>query len=520
MDHSLASLPAQTRATGRGSAVFWLCCAEGDQTVLLKHLRAAGVRQAGRAKVKRSVYYDTGRRKLLRAGYRLSVRAEGRRRFQDIEVSDGSVHSIAISDGATDGVPSRAALAGTPLEGILGERAAGKLKPVFAVDIQRRSGIVDRADSSIAASFDTGAIAGDGVFAPICELRLELVSGAPDGLFDCARELGSAVPLTLTLRPLGERGFLLLPGRTDRAMGGRLVELRDAMTAREAADAVCRSCAAALLDSVAQLSLGGGRDALHRTRIGLRRLRALLWFLKSVLGAQVAILSGRLRQLAQFLGGARELDVFCDQLLAPLRRDNPDAPGIEALFETFDRRRQEAHEKVLAFVRSPAMLDFSLDIVDGLAALSSSGPFANESPQFRDRDVAAFARDRLHSRLRAFLKKSRYLRHCAPDRQHGIRVRAKKLRYAAEAFEPVIGAKHGREMTAWLVQLQDLLGELNDARVNHAIALAYAREKAGEGDREAALFAAGLAAAACSFDPTATLDRAAEARDELASLAR
>ncbi|HEV7260504.1 MAG TPA: CHAD domain-containing protein [Bosea sp. (in: a-proteobacteria)] len=340
-------------------------------------------------------------------------------------------------------------------------------------------------------------------------------------MFDFARELGSAVPLTLTLRPPGERGLRLLSARTDRPAGDhRSVDIHHAMTAREAADGICRSCTAALLDNLTQLSSGGGRDALHRTRIGIRRLRALLWFLKPVFGTQAAILSGRLRSLAQFLGGARELDVFCDQLLAPLRRDDPDAPGVEALFEVFDRRRQEEHEKVMAFVRSPAMLDFSLDIVDGLATLSVSEPDAAGHPPWGERTVAGFARARLHGRLRAFLKESRHLQHCAPDRQHRIRVKAKKLRYAAEAFHPVLGGKRGRQLTARLVQLQDLLGELNDARVNRAIALAYARERAGDGGNEAALFAAGLAAATCSFEPTAMLDRAAEARDELAALAR
>lgn len=471
----------------------------------------------------RSVYYDTGRRKLLRAGYRLSVRPQGRKRFQDVEAASATALSPAIcwTTEIEGDVPSRASLADTPLEHILGDRAAGKLKPAFVVDIHRRSRILDRAGSSILASFDTGTIAADGAVERLCELRLDLVSGTPGTLLDFARELGAAVPLTLILRPPGERGFRLLHAQSDHPGGADPGEpLRDAMTTREAADGICRGCAAALLDNLAQLSSGGGEDALHRTRIGLRRLRALLWFLKPVLGAEAAILSGRLRSLAQFLGGARELDVFCDRVLVPLRRDNPDAPGIDALFETFDRRRQDAHEKVLAFVRSSAMLDFGLGLVDGLAGLSVAEASTIKDSRLLERPVTEFAQARLHSRLKAFLKESRHLQHCAPDRQHDIRVKAKKLRYAVEAFQPVLDAKESRKLVARLEHLQDLLGELNDARTGHALALAYARERAGDGGSEPALFAAGLAAAACTLDPTAILTRAAEARDGLAALAR
>ncbi|HEY5795864.1 MAG TPA: CHAD domain-containing protein [Bosea sp. (in: a-proteobacteria)] len=470
----------------------------------------------------RSVYYDTSRHKLLRAGYRLSIRTQSGKRFQDVELA--TVAALAAvpcwSTAIDEDGPGDASLADTPLADILGDAAAGKLKPVFVVDLRRRSATLERAGSTIAASFDTGTIDAEGAVERICELRLELVSGAPEALLDLARELGSAVPLTLILRPPGERGFRLLPAQADRPVGDPSIELLPAMTTRAAADGICRGCAAALLEGLAQLSSGGGQDALHRTRIGLRRLRALLWFLKPVLGVEAALLAGRLRSFAQFLGAARELDVFCDRVLAPLQRANPDAPGADALFESFDRRRQDEHEKVLAFVQSPAMLEFGLGLVDGLASLSVSEPAALKNAELRERPVVDFVRMRLDKRLKAFLKESRDLLHCAPERQHDIRVQAKKLRYAVEGFHPVIGAKESRKLTAALVRLQDLLGELNDARTGRVIALAYARERAGGGGGEPTLFAAGLAAAACTLDPTAALSRAAEAREELAALAR
>jgi triphosphatase len=117
-------------------------------------------------------------------------------------------------------------------------------------------------------------------------------------------------------------------------------------------------------------------------------------------------------------------------------------------------------------------------------------------------------------------KAARKLDSCAPDTQHHIRVVGKKLRYAIETFHSVIGAKTSRKLVSRLVQLQEVLGELNDARSSHAMMLTYAQERTGDDRGKETLFAAGLAAAACYPDPAAALAKAAATRDELAALVR
>ncbi|WP_162261731.1 CHAD domain-containing protein [Bosea sp. Root381] len=511
-----------------GTKMLRLRFAEGDRRLVLKLLRAAGAKAAGRAKAFRTVYYDTRREKLRRAGYRLSVRVQGRKRVQRIEAA-GSVSVLSAAPCWTKDVegdaPTRKSVAATPLETRLGGRALGKLLPVFDLDLRRGTSVIDRDGASIVASLDSGTIAAGGGIERICELRLERVAdtfaeSSPAALFDLARELSAKVSATPTLRSHGENGFQLLHAQREDPGGDSAGDLRDGMTMQEAADSICRNSAAALMDNLALLPSGGGQDALHRGRIGLRRLRAILWFLKPILGPEAAALSGRLRSLAQFLGGARELDVFCDGVLEPLRLGHPHAPGVDALIEAFERRRREAHANILGFGRSPAMLDFCLDLIGSLAALSGSQSISAKHAELRAGPVAEFVQDRLHRRLQAFLKASRHLERCAPDRQHDIRVGAKKLRYAIEAFRPVIGAKRSGKLLVKLTRMQDLLGGLNDARSGHAIALAYALESAGESQSEQTLFAAGLAAAACDIDPKTALAKAAAARDDLADLAR
>lgn len=496
---------------------------EGDRRRILKLLRVASGRETGRAKTISLACFDTPRGKLLRAGYRLSARKKGRTQVQFTDVASSASLSPVIpcwTRDIEDGTPTETRDVPEPLGDILGERALRKLQPIVGIDIRRRSTILNRNGAGIVASLDTGTIAAGGAVERICELRLEFVSGSPVALCDIAREFCAAIAATPTLRSHCEKGFRLLHMQADHPGNTSFSELRDEMTTREAANSVCWSYAASLLDDLALLRSAGGGDILHRSRIGLRRLRAILWFLRPVLSQDTVALSRHLRSLAQFLGRTRELDVFCDRVLAPLRMAHPAAPGVDTLVETFDQRRREAHDEVRAYGRSPAMLEFGVGLIEGLVALSCPRPASIKRPELLDRPVAEYVHARLHRRLQAFLEASGHLESCASDRQHDIRVDAKKLRYAIEAFRPVIGLKWSGKLVSRLTQMQDQLGELNDARTGHAIALAYATERTRGGNSELTLFAAGLAAAACLPDPTSALAKAAAARDDLAALAR
>ncbi|MGX1742171.1 CYTH and CHAD domain-containing protein [Bosea sp. NPDC055353] len=522
MDRSALSITEQIR-DGPGPTALMLSLSEGNQRRVLKLLRCAGGKDLGRAKAFKSVYYDTRRETLARAGYRLSVQAQGLKRTQHIEVTDTALFLSATACWAHeigDVAPSRASVRATPLDDILDDKALARLKPLFDLDIRRRSLVLDRDGASIIACFDTGAITAGAAVERICELRLKLIAGSPVALLNVAREFGVHLPVTFGLRSYGERGFGLLHALAGPGNGGVAGDVRGEMTAGEGSDSVCQSCVAALFDALTLLTFGRGRDVLHGVRIGLRRLRATLWFLKPLLGPGIGPISNRLRAFAQFLGKARELDVFCDRVLAPLRLRNPDAPGMEALLQAFEHRRRAAHDEVLAFAQSPAMLEFGFALLEGLAALSGPQRSLLKNPRQRDRPIKEFVQARLDRRLRTFLKASRNLESCSPDGQHDIRIVAKKLRYAIESFHSVIGTKTSRKLISKLTMLQDVLGELNDARSSQTIALSYAREWGRDDHGEALLFAAGLAAGACNPDPARALAKAAATRGELAALAR
>jgi CHAD domain-containing protein len=76
--------------------------------------------------------------------------------------------------------------------------------------------------------------------------------------------------------------------------------------------------------------------------------------------------------------------------------------------------------------------------------------------------------------------------HPSDDELHGIRKKAKRARYAAEAAEPVVG-RPAERLARNLKKLQDVLGDHQDA----VVAEAWLREAAAEAPPEQAM-AAGL----------------------------
>ena len=96
--------------------------------------------------------------------------------------------------------------------------------------------------------------------------------------------------------------------------------------------------------------------------------------------------------------------------------------------------------------------------------------------------LEAFAADVLGKRLKRLLQIDDDIAGLEPAALHAIRLRAKRLRYAAEIFAPLYPGKVTHRFIRRLSRLQDRLGTLNDGAVaahllgeitsgNHAFAI-------------------------------------------------
>ena len=219
----------------------------------------------------------------------------------------------------------------------------------------------------------------------------------------------------------------------------------------------------------AAVRLGSDTEGVHQARVATRRLRSDLRTFRSLLEpAWDAQLRDELRWLGDELGAVRDLDVLGERLRAHASMlPDEDAVTMRKLLDRLRAQRDEARAAMLSALRedrydvlldrlvaaatAPAVLDDvastpALDVIDELI----SGPWGHllhacESlgPGSADADL------------------------------HAARIRAKRVRYAAEAVAPVVG-KRARRFAERAAALQDELGEHQDS----VVAAAWLRDQA------------------------------------------
>ncbi len=250
-----------------------------------------------------------------------------------------------------------------------------------------------------------------------------------------------------------------------------------------------------LLDNDVRLRLDPSNppvEGVHQARVATRRLRSELKLLGSVLDpAWVAHVRTELRWLGEKLGRVRDADVLAILLLGDGDGSSFDGEGRRELRSTADGQRRE-HCRDLSDALSS---DRYLDLLDRLDAAGEQPPWAGGGGRKRVSPPAGrrarkvlprLVRQRWRSLRRAVKRGGR---HPGDAELHGMRIRAKELRYASETAAPVIG-KAARRTAAVAEEAQDVLGRHHDA----VSAEAWLRNQAARGTPAAGYSAGRLAA--------------------------
>ncbi|MBI1356447.1 MAG: CHAD domain-containing protein [Acidobacteria bacterium] len=191
-------------------------------------------------------------------------------------------------------------------------------------------------------------------------------------------------------------------------------------------------------------------DQVHDLRVSIRRLRACLAAFPTVFSRhRTRSLRKRLRRLFHLAGRVRDADIAVE-----LRSGDP-----RACKDLRAARRKDARRLRRKLRKGPRRSILRR----ARAALRHAAP--------DPRDAAALAAENLGAEMAALLAHGeRAVPSDAPPQQlHQLRIRVKKLRYACEIFEPLLG-RAARERIDLLSGLQDVLGAIQDCQT----ALAHA----------------------------------------------
>ncbi|MGZ8585913.1 MAG: CHAD domain-containing protein, partial [Actinomycetota bacterium] len=299
------------------------------------------------------------------------------------------------------------------------------------------------------------------------ELEVELDPAAPTEV---------AAGLLARLREAGAGEVDNVP-KLVRAIGPRATEpadvvvpeVDDGSTVRDVVRRAISASVVRLLQNDAGVRLGDDAEAVHQARVATRRIRSDLRSLRGVVDPSWATsLRERLRELGADLGAVRDAEVLRDRLRGRASRLAPeDRRGLDRLVASLERTREEARERLLAAIREPGSTALLDDLVE-----------AARSPAVLEEVAGAPAADGLRSVLDGPWKHlkgaiDRVREDPSDEALHAARIRAKRVRYAAEAVAPVFG-KRAKAFAQEAAGLQDVLGEHQDA----VVATAWLREAA------------------------------------------
>lgn len=400
-----------------------------------------------------SVYFDTPEGDLQKAGASLRVRESKGQRVQTLKRGDGLAreeYEAPIAGDAPD--PALG-----PLPELLPRNGAAVLQPAFKVHVTRRQRLVRFDGAEIEVALDQGEVRDGKQVSPISELELELKSGDPAALFGLARELSHAAPIYLSFASKSQRGQALVAGCPLHAHRRAKVALGKRATVAEVFQGVARSSLESIAANAEVLRQQADAEAVHQLRVAARALRSALSTFKEVVADdQLERVKSELRWLAKACDTARNLDVFAEETLGPAEKLDPRPPSLPALAAEVQAAREHAAADVSEVVASARFRDLLIEVTGWVdTGAWTAQPAAGEPGK-------PFAAAALQRRRRKLLKDGRRLESLSDEERHQVRIDAKKLRYAAEGFQGLYGARATQKFIKTLKALQDELGAVND----------------------------------------------------------
>jgi CHAD domain-containing protein len=289
------------------------------------------------------------------------------------------------------------------------------------------------------------------------ELEVEIGDASPPGLLDDIVELlrragaGAPDPTPKYIRALGPR-----------ASQPPEIALDELASGATAGDVVRRAFAASvvrLIEHDPVMRLDADPEGVHQARVATRRLRSDLRTFRSLVDpAWATALRDELGWLAAILGSVRDGDVMLERMRKRASQlPETTAGGAARVLQTLETSRDDAHRELLATLSGERYLS----LLDALVSAANAPSLLLEA----DLPASTVLPGLVRRPWRSLAERVKTLgEHPADEDLHDVRIRTKRVRYAAEAVVPLVG-RQARAFAVAAGRLQDVLGDLNDATV-------------------------------------------------------
>ena len=440
-----------------------------DPDFVLPDLSAPGDGLRGRAMGTErfvSTYHDTDDLRLIRWGGSLRMRTGEGWTVKLPLAADGVVvarHEI-VFEGAGDRPPAQA------VDLVRGFLRGGRLEPVARLQTVRRRTCIAAGDDArpVAEIVDDEVSVLDGrrVVDRFREIEVELADGVEPATV--APVLASIAAGTRSVTPIS---------KVARALGAQAVAAPDVVVpdvgpASAVRDVIAWAIAGSvvrLIEHDAAVRSGEDPEGVHQVRVATRMLRSHLRTFGSMLEPDWRDeLRAELRWLGDEFGAVRDLDVLEERVRRHASAlPDDEAGGVAKVLERVHRRREAARTEMLSAMHEPRYIE----LLDALVDAAVNPRVRAEVGGVPATDVLGVVMDAPWKHLRS---RCRALGATPADAAlHDARIRAKRVRYAAESLVPVFG-KPARRFARRAEALQQVLGAHQDA----VMAMAWLRHEA------------------------------------------
>jgi inorganic triphosphatase YgiF len=426
-----------------------------------------------------SEYFDTAAGALAAARVAVRLRRIGTRWVQTLKRADRDAALARRGEWEVPAPDGKLVWSRFPAQARAGLPRAPRLVPVFATRFMRTAWVVTQAGSRIEVALDVGEASAGERRVPLCELEFELMEGSEGNegaevdeaaLFTLARRLLSTKEgAGLLPQPLSKatRGRRLLTGQPQRPVKADRRQVMGAVRAAHSAPQALRAVIAAGSDALwlnvhgALADTGPNTDPefVHQARVAVRRMRSAVRVLGRAAGFP-APLARELRRIGRVLGAVRDADVLALESLPRWMEAAVEAAAPSTnrphWRHAAERRRAQARVAMRARLLNRRTARAALDLM----ARAHGGGDESSSALSSMPSLQSLAAPSLEAQWRRLRKAARGFTTLAPEKQHRVRIEAKRLRYALDLFESALPAV--RTFHQQVARVQDALGALND----------------------------------------------------------
>lgn len=204
-------------------------------------------------------------------------------------------------------------------------------------------------------------------------------------------------------------------------------------------------------------------EGVHQMRVAFRRMRSALGLFRSAVPhTETDQWSEEMRGLAAQLGPARDLDVFIDEGLGAIE-GKLTLPGGDKLMALAEHRREAAYQTVQAMLDGDRYGNFRGEFRQWTEDQAWLASLSDKRRKAVHGNVVSFARKVLDKCERRVLSAGSHVDQDSAQEMHELRIKCKKLRYAADFFSPLFRGVD--DFIGHMKGLQDLLGVMNDVAV-------------------------------------------------------